>query len=230
MGHTDVVNVDPTKWKHPPFSATRDGGYVYGRGTVDDKDNLAAALMTMLLAEAAERAARSRRHLPRRIRRGGHARSVGIQFMVDQHFPQIDAEYCLAEGGGVTRIGGEVKFASVQTLEKIPRGHRADGPRRRGPRIGAAQVERDRAPGAAPSRRSARGGRTSGSTKRRAPTSGGWRRSRRRRRRSVTATLVADPKVACRGRRLAPRARAAAASMLRTSVSPNIITGGYRST
>ena len=43
MGHTDVVNVDPKKWTHPPFSATREGGYVYGRGTVDDKDNLVAA-------------------------------------------------------------------------------------------------------------------------------------------------------------------------------------------
>jgi acetylornithine deacetylase/succinyl-diaminopimelate desuccinylase-like protein len=41
--------------------------------------------------------------------------------MVEQHFPEIEAEYCLAEGGGVTRQGGRVKFASVQTLEKIPR-------------------------------------------------------------------------------------------------------------
>src|SRR6266705_2422336 len=49
MGHTDVVTVDAAKWKHPPFSATRDGGYVYGRGTVDDKDNLTAGVMTMLL-------------------------------------------------------------------------------------------------------------------------------------------------------------------------------------
>ena len=42
--------------------------------------------------------------------------------MVNEHFAQIDAEYCLAEGGSVTRAGGRVKFASVQTLEKIPRG------------------------------------------------------------------------------------------------------------
>ena len=49
MGHTDTVNVDPAKWTFPPFSATRDGGYVYGRGTVDDNDNVTAALMTMLL-------------------------------------------------------------------------------------------------------------------------------------------------------------------------------------
>jgi acetylornithine deacetylase/succinyl-diaminopimelate desuccinylase-like protein len=120
MGHTDTVNVDPTKWTVPPFSATRDGGYIYGRGTVDDKDNVTAALMTMLLlkrlnvpldrdviflAEAGEE---------------GTTR-VGIQFMADQHFSEIDAEYCLAEGGSVSRIDGRAKYASVQTLEKIPR-------------------------------------------------------------------------------------------------------------
>jgi acetylornithine deacetylase/succinyl-diaminopimelate desuccinylase-like protein len=47
---------------------------------------------------------------------------VGIGYLVKDHFPEIDAEYCLAEGGGVTRIGGQVKYATVQTLEKIPRG------------------------------------------------------------------------------------------------------------
>ena len=49
MGHSDVVTVDEAKWGHPPFSATREGGYVYGRGTVDDKDNLTAGLMTMIM-------------------------------------------------------------------------------------------------------------------------------------------------------------------------------------
>ena len=53
MGHTDVVSIDPKKWTHPPFGADRDGGYIYGRGTVDDKDNLTAALMVMLLLKRA---------------------------------------------------------------------------------------------------------------------------------------------------------------------------------
>jgi acetylornithine deacetylase/succinyl-diaminopimelate desuccinylase-like protein len=119
MAHTDTVNVDPKKWTFPPFSAQRDSGYVYGRGTVDDKDNVVAVLMFMLnakrlnvpldrdiifLAEAGEE---------------GSTR-VGIQFMVNQHLPKIEAEYCLAEGGGITRGGGKVKYASVQTIEKIP--------------------------------------------------------------------------------------------------------------
>ncbi len=121
MGHSDVVTVDSAKWAHPPFSATRDGGYVYGRGAVDDKDNLTAALMTMLLLK------RLNVPLDRDViflAESGEEGStrVGIQFMVDQHFADLDAEYCLAEGGGVTRRNGEVKYATVQTLEKRGRG------------------------------------------------------------------------------------------------------------
>src|ERR1700730_12904824 len=54
MGHTDTVRVDAAKWSFPPFSAARQGGYVYGRGTLDDKDNLTAAMMTMLLLKRAK--------------------------------------------------------------------------------------------------------------------------------------------------------------------------------
>jgi acetylornithine deacetylase/succinyl-diaminopimelate desuccinylase-like protein len=121
MGHTDVVNVDPKKWKHPPFAATRDGEHIYGRGTVDDKDNVTAGLMVMLLLK--------RQNVPLDrdvifLAEAGEEGStrIGIQYMVNQHYAEIDAEYCLAEGGNVTRRGGEVRFASVQTLEKTPHG------------------------------------------------------------------------------------------------------------
>ena len=121
MGHTDVVNVDPKKWTHPPFGAVRDGGYVYGRGTVDDKDNVVAGLMIMLMLK------RNNVPLDRDViflAEAGEEGStrVGIQYVVNEHFAKVDAEFCLAEGGGVTRQNGQVKFASVQTLEKIPRG------------------------------------------------------------------------------------------------------------
>jgi acetylornithine deacetylase/succinyl-diaminopimelate desuccinylase-like protein len=120
MAHTDVVNVDPKKWTHPPFDATRDGGYVYGRGAVDDKDNVTAVLMALLMLK--------RQNVPLdrdviALFESGEEGAVrfGIQYMVDNHFNTIESEYCIAEGGGVTRQGGQVKFASVQTLEKIPR-------------------------------------------------------------------------------------------------------------
>ncbi len=121
MGHTDVVNVDPKKWNHPPFGAVRDSGYVYGRGTIDDKDTVTAGLMVMLMLK------RSNVPLDRDViflaeaGEEGDTR-VGIEFMVNQHFGEIDAEYCYAEGGGVDREGGRVRLATVQTVEKLPRG------------------------------------------------------------------------------------------------------------
>src|SRR5207249_11118542 len=42
-------------------------------------------------------------------------------FMVGQHYDAIDAEYCFAEGGRIDRVAGQVKAASVDTLEKNPR-------------------------------------------------------------------------------------------------------------
>ena len=119
MGHTDTVNVDVSKWTFPPFSAARDGGYIYGRGTVDDKDNVSASLMVLLLLK------RLKLPLDRDViflaeaGEEGTTR-VGIQYVVTDHFDAIDAEYCLAEGGNGSRVGGNVRFVSVQTLEKIP--------------------------------------------------------------------------------------------------------------
>ena len=119
MGHTDTVNVDLKKWTHPPFGAVRNGGYVYGRGTLDDKDNVVAALMSMLLLK------RSGLALDRDViflaesGEEGHTR-VGIQFMVGAHFSEIDAEYCIAEGWGGLRQNGQLKFVAIATTEKTP--------------------------------------------------------------------------------------------------------------
>ena len=119
MAHTDTVNVDHEKWTFPPFSATRDGGWVYGRGTVDDKDNVTAGLMVMLLLKRLGIALdRDVIFLAEAGEEG--STQIGIQFMVNEHLTKIQAEFCLAEGGSVTRVGGAVRYAGVQTVEKIP--------------------------------------------------------------------------------------------------------------
>jgi succinyl-diaminopimelate desuccinylase len=54
-GHTDVVPVgDPADWTHPPFSAHREDGWLYGRGATDMKSGVAAfvAAAVDLIAEA----------------------------------------------------------------------------------------------------------------------------------------------------------------------------------
>jgi acetylornithine deacetylase/succinyl-diaminopimelate desuccinylase-like protein len=228
MGHTDDVTVDASKWKFPPFSATRDGGYVYARGAIDDKDNLTAGLMTLVLLK------RLKVPLDRDViflaESGEEGNSnFGIQFMVAQHLDQIDAEYCFAEGGGVTRIGGEARFATVQATEKIPRGielvaHGISGhgsiPLKSNAIVHlAAAVAR-----VGDWRPDIRFNETTGSYFR-------------------GLAAISPPDVAAHYRDVLsadPKVRAAAddwlvehepqhASMLRTSVSPNIVSGGYRS-
>jgi carboxypeptidase PM20D1 len=56
MGHMDVVPVEPgteARWARPPFSGARAGGYVWGRGALDDKVSVMGTLeaVEMLLAE-----------------------------------------------------------------------------------------------------------------------------------------------------------------------------------
>src|SRR5437868_7104712 len=51
MAHTDVVGVQREKWPVDPFGAVLKNGYVWGRGTRDDKDKLTANLMVMLLVK-----------------------------------------------------------------------------------------------------------------------------------------------------------------------------------
>jgi acetylornithine deacetylase/succinyl-diaminopimelate desuccinylase-like protein len=117
MGHTDVVTVDQSKWTHPPFSATRDGGYIYGRGALDDRPSVAAGLMTMLQLKRTNAALdRDVIFLAEASEEGNGP--YGINFMVENHWPEIDAEYCLAEGGGVVRAGGTIRYATVATTEK----------------------------------------------------------------------------------------------------------------
>jgi acetylornithine deacetylase/succinyl-diaminopimelate desuccinylase-like protein len=228
MGHSDTVTTDDKKWSHPPLSATRDGGYVYGRGTIDDKDNLTAGLMTMLLLK--------RLNVPLDrdvifVSESGEEGSngVGIGYLVRDHFSDIDAEYCLAEGGGVTRIGGQVKYATVQTLEKIPRGielvsHGISGH------------------GSIPLKSNAIVHLASAVAK-----IGEWRPEVRFNETTGTyfrkLAAISPPEVAKYYRDVLsadPKVRQAAddwlfeneprhSSMLRTSVSPNIFTGGYRS-
>ncbi|HTB19191.1 MAG TPA: M20/M25/M40 family metallo-hydrolase [Bryobacteraceae bacterium] len=135
MGHSDVVRVDPAKWTFPPFSATRQGGYVYGRGTLDDKSDLLAAMMTMLVLK------RQKTPLDRDVifvSEVGEEASTGpgIEYLIKEHWNDIDAEFCLAESGGVRLKNGQARYALVETTEKQPNGARliAKGPAGHGSR------------------------------------------------------------------------------------------------
>jgi acetylornithine deacetylase/succinyl-diaminopimelate desuccinylase-like protein len=120
MAHTDVVGVQREKWPVDPFGAVLKDGYVWGRGTVDDKDKLAANLYLMLLLKrTGVPLDRDVIFLAESSEEGDT--TVGIDFMVKEHFSEIDAEFALTEGGGATLDNGRVTVVSIAATEKAPR-------------------------------------------------------------------------------------------------------------
>ncbi len=132
MAHTDVVPADRSQWTVDPFSAENRNGYLYGRGTQDDKSLLAAELAVMV--EIKRRNIKLGRDLILLAEADEEAGSTGIEWMTQpQH--RIDAEFAISEGGYIleTKDGGP-KIFQVETTEKIPtriiltaKGSAADG-------------------------------------------------------------------------------------------------------
>ena len=123
MGHIDVVGVEREKWSVEPFAGVIKDGYIYGRGSSDDKGMASACLEVFLLLH------RLKVPLDRDViflaEAGEEGTSgVGIDFMVDQHWDKIECEYALNEGGMIYAADGKVKYVGVATTEKVPRGFR----------------------------------------------------------------------------------------------------------
>src|SRR6516164_1607986 len=117
MGHLDVVGVERDKWTVDPFAAVIKDGYLYGRGSRDDKAMDAANLEiflelhrrkipldrdVILLSEAGEEG----------------TTQFGIDFMIAKHWQEIACEYVLNEGGALHETNGNVDYAGVGTTEK----------------------------------------------------------------------------------------------------------------
>jgi acetylornithine deacetylase/succinyl-diaminopimelate desuccinylase-like protein len=121
LAHTDVVPVDTAKWPVDPFGAVMKDGYIWGRGSIDDKDKLVAMLTTMLLMKRT--GAVLDRDLIFLAESGEEAdpTGVGINFMVNQHFDEIDAEFAITEGGTARLENGRVAVVQIGTTEKVPK-------------------------------------------------------------------------------------------------------------
>ena len=98
--HMDVVPVEREKWEVDPFSGTIRDGYLYGRGTLDDKTMGILEMMTLFIAK--REGLRLKRDLlflaTADEETGGR---WGIRWAV-QNLPVLDdVEYALNEGGDV---------------------------------------------------------------------------------------------------------------------------------
>ena len=120
VGHTDVVGFERDKWTTDPLAADIKDGYLYGRGASDDKGRLAALLQTFIMVH--------RQHIPLDrdlifLAEAGEEGStnVGADFLAAEHWDKIDAEFALNEGGWIFERDGQVQYVGVANTEKVGR-------------------------------------------------------------------------------------------------------------
>jgi succinyl-diaminopimelate desuccinylase len=80
-GHMDVVPAGASIWTFPPYSATCEGGRLYGRGAADMKGGLAA--MAIVMARLARAGYQPRGDLILAVSAGEEAEGIGARAMVE---------------------------------------------------------------------------------------------------------------------------------------------------
>jgi acetylornithine deacetylase/succinyl-diaminopimelate desuccinylase-like protein len=100
LGHVDTVLADPDDWTHDPWSGEVADGYLWGRGAIDMKNQVAAeAVAGVNLARAGWRPARGALKLVfvADEETGGE---YGAQYLCREHPDKVRCDMLLNEGGG----------------------------------------------------------------------------------------------------------------------------------
>jgi acetylornithine deacetylase/succinyl-diaminopimelate desuccinylase-like protein len=123
MAHSDVYPVSPDQAKQwtvgiDPFGAELRNGYIYGRGTLNAKSLLAAELAVMV--EIKRRNLKLSRDVILVSEADGEAGMTGIQWLIQNAWSKIDAEFALNDGGSLIEAKDGAKVFGIQTTEKIP--------------------------------------------------------------------------------------------------------------
>jgi acetylornithine deacetylase/succinyl-diaminopimelate desuccinylase-like protein len=119
VAHMDVVGVDRSKWSVDPFGGVIKDGYLWGRGSLDDKSMLAANLAAFIALK------RGNIHINRDVIFLGTADEeqfgdASIKMIIAKYWDKIAAGYALNEGGKVL-LGkeGKVQYVALQASEKV---------------------------------------------------------------------------------------------------------------
>jgi acetylornithine deacetylase/succinyl-diaminopimelate desuccinylase-like protein len=100
LGHVDTVLADPGDWIHDPWSGEIADGYLWGRGTIDMKNQVAAeAVAAVQLVRSGWRPAQGTLKLifVSDEETGGHC---GARFLTTEHADKVRCDYLLNEGAG----------------------------------------------------------------------------------------------------------------------------------
>ncbi|HYA36146.1 MAG TPA: M20/M25/M40 family metallo-hydrolase [Candidatus Binataceae bacterium] len=119
MSHADVVPAVAKDWSHPPFAADLEGGFVWGRGAIDNKAHGIMALMTMLAIKRS--GAKLKRGVEMMVNPDEEAGGEnGAQWMVENHWDAIAPEFGVNEGGSGTQdwLGSRGTTFRIAVAEK----------------------------------------------------------------------------------------------------------------
>jgi acetylornithine deacetylase/succinyl-diaminopimelate desuccinylase-like protein len=120
LAHLDVVEAKRDDWTYDPFVLTEKDGYFYGRGTQDVKGG-AAMLVTALLRMKQEKFVPDR-DLILALTAGeeGGMPYNGVQWLIANKKPLIDAEYVInVDAGGGELENGKHTLFDIQAAEKV---------------------------------------------------------------------------------------------------------------
>lgn len=100
LGHVDTVPADASEWRHDPWSGELVDGFVWGRGSIDMKSQVAAeAVAGVTLARSGWRPARGNLKLVfvADEETGGE---VGARWLTESHPDKVRCDMLINEGGG----------------------------------------------------------------------------------------------------------------------------------
>lgn len=116
--HIDVVAADASRWTHPPFSGEVTGGFVWGRGTLDTKG--LGVMFLLALESLLKEGVKFRRPIvftavPDEEPGGDN----GMRWLVEHHLKDVDPEWVWDEGtGGLKDVIGQGTLFAVAVAEK----------------------------------------------------------------------------------------------------------------
>ena len=120
LAHIDVVEALPEDWSVDlnPFEFVERGGYYYGRGVTDDKNE--AAIYAANFVRMRREGFVPDRDIIVALTAGEESGPPnGVTFLLAEHRDLIDAAYALNEGGGGMERDGRKISHNVQGAEKI---------------------------------------------------------------------------------------------------------------
>lgn len=121
LHHMDVVPTDPTRWQHDPFGAEIADGKIWGRGTMDMKGLGVVQLMAFLSLKR-QQVPLSRDVILMAVPDEETGGKLGAEWMRTNHYPEIDPEFILDEGGFGSRdlfAPGKLVFGISVAEKKI---------------------------------------------------------------------------------------------------------------